>query len=282
MVAGVIDVAYHPICGAVRMTHFTGISVVIPAFNRLDLLIRAIDSVDSDDVEHTEIIVVDDCSPQIISAGLAGRNVNGIAIRMFRLQRNGGPQAARNFGIRRAHFSHIALLDSDETFLVGKLAAVRSEIICHDPDIIFHAERGVSGYNFIGRSWWLYVRSVVPFHWFITLINPVGTSSFVFARNGRLGAPSLRYTEDWAFLLHYTRPGMIVRYLTEEFSKVHRVRGSEGGVSAQRWRMRKGEFMARSMLLRHGSAGDYLRYILGTAVGGVRLLNDLVRLRYWR
>jgi teichuronic acid biosynthesis glycosyltransferase TuaG len=263
------------------MNGYTGISVIIPAFDRKELLLRAIGSVDSDDPERTEIVVVDDCSPNLDLADLPSRNVHGIAVRTFRLTRNGGPQAARNYGIRRARFSHIALLDSDETFHPGKLAAVRQVIDRNDPDIVFHAETGVPGYNAIARRWWRQGRPVVPFHWLIALLNPVGTSSLVFVRNGRLGAPSLRFTEDWAFLLRYVTPQTRVVYLTSEWSQVHRTRGSEGGESAARWRMRKGEFQARTLLLRHGAPSDLVRFAIGSAMGSLRLANDLLRTRYW-
>lgn len=264
------------------MSRYTGISVVIPAYGRKQLLLRAIDSVDGSDSGPVEIIVVDDCSPNLTLEDLPPVNAHGVAIRTFRLATNGGPQVARNYGIRRARYSHISLLDSDETFLPGKLEAVRAVLIERDPDLVFHAERGVPGYNTIARRWWRAGRPAVPFHWLLALLNPVGTSSLTFVRNGFLGAPSLRFTEDWAFLLRYVQPSTQIVYIPQELSQVHRARGSAGGESSARWQMRKGEFQARLLLLRRVTPGNLVRFGLGGAMGLVRLSNDLVRRRYWR
>ena len=97
-------------------TRPTGVSVVIPTFNRSAELRRAIDSVTSLSPERTEILVIDDGSTESAITGLPSLNAHGVPVRGYRQRHNRGPQAARNLGMRRARFSHIAFLDSDDRF----------------------------------------------------------------------------------------------------------------------------------------------------------------------
>ena len=99
-----------------------GISVVIPAYARYDALLDAIESVATAAVKQVEIVVVDDCSPNVILADkLPEYNSSGIPVRVYRLAKNSGPQSARNLGVRRARFSYVAFLDSDDKFSPEKI-----------------------------------------------------------------------------------------------------------------------------------------------------------------
>ncbi|MGU0056947.1 glycosyltransferase family 2 protein [Enterobacter hormaechei] len=98
-----------------------GISVVIPSYNRIDTLLRAVDSIDSCQKEKVEIIVVDDCSDFDIYSVLQRYNKNNIPIRIFKNSTNKGPQVSRNVGIRRASFEFVAFLDSDDYFSPDKI-----------------------------------------------------------------------------------------------------------------------------------------------------------------
>jgi glycosyltransferase involved in cell wall biosynthesis len=95
------------------------VSVVVPTFNRAGKVGQAIDSVLAQTYPHWELIVVDDGSrddtPRLLAA-------YGERIRRFR-QENRGVSAARNRGLQAARGQFIALLDSDDTWLPGKLAA---------------------------------------------------------------------------------------------------------------------------------------------------------------
>jgi glycosyltransferase involved in cell wall biosynthesis len=95
------------------------VSVVIPTYNRAWSLATALDSVLSQDFGAFETIVVDDGSSDETPALLAGY---GAALRVIR-QPNRGVSAARNAGIRAARAPLVALLDSDDYWLPGKLAA---------------------------------------------------------------------------------------------------------------------------------------------------------------
>ena len=98
------------------------IAVVLPVHNRADVLARAIDSVLAQELTDFELIVVDDWSSDE-SATIAG-SYGDPRIRLIRLDRNRGGNAARNEGLRAAEAPLIAFLDSDDRYLANKLARV--------------------------------------------------------------------------------------------------------------------------------------------------------------
>jgi glycosyltransferase involved in cell wall biosynthesis len=91
------------------------ISVVIPSYNRADLLLRALDSVFAQTHPADEIIVVDDGSTDDTLL-----RTSQLPITLIQ-QENRGVSAARNVGIQRASGDWIALLDSDDEWLPDKL-----------------------------------------------------------------------------------------------------------------------------------------------------------------
>src|SRR5947199_6506358 len=86
------------------------VSVIIPTYNRAALVDQAIDSVLSQTRAPTQIIVVDDGSTDQTAQLL---DTYGSAITVI-TQRNAGPAAARNTGLRAATGDLVALLDSDD------------------------------------------------------------------------------------------------------------------------------------------------------------------------
>jgi O-antigen biosynthesis protein len=96
------------------------VSVVIPTYNRMGTIRRAIASVLAQDYAPLELIVVDDGSTDETCA-----LVEAIADDRIRLVRqpNGGVGAARNRGINEARGGLIAFCDSDDEWLPGKLSA---------------------------------------------------------------------------------------------------------------------------------------------------------------
>lgn len=108
-------------------------SVIIPAYNRYQLLKRAIDSVLNQTFEDFELIVVDDGSTD---------ETPGVAIEYegritYIRQDNGGVSNARNRGIHLARSPYIAFLDSDDVWFPEKLNEQCSYIDCH-PDVLIH------------------------------------------------------------------------------------------------------------------------------------------------
>ncbi|HEX8255051.1 MAG TPA: glycosyltransferase [Thermoanaerobaculia bacterium] len=84
-------------------------SVVIPTYNRLDMLLRVLDALDHQvDAPPFEVIVINDGSSDATDATISARK--GIT---FRTQANAGPSAARNRGISLARGKFIVLIGDD-------------------------------------------------------------------------------------------------------------------------------------------------------------------------
>lgn len=95
------------------------ISVIIPAYNREDTVVRAIDSVLRQTHRDLEVIVVDDGSEDRTRQRVEG--IRDPRLVYFRSEKNLGAAAARNLGISLAKGAYIAFQDSDDEWYENKL-----------------------------------------------------------------------------------------------------------------------------------------------------------------
>jgi glycosyltransferase involved in cell wall biosynthesis len=108
------------------------VSVVIPVYNRVTLLPRAVESVLHQRVPDTwalELVIVDDDSSDgsgEYASALAARDPRVTAVR---IRRSGFPGAVRNRGVEIASGEIVAFLDSDDLWLPGK---VERQLPLHD------------------------------------------------------------------------------------------------------------------------------------------------------
>ncbi|MCK5498413.1 MAG: glycosyltransferase family 2 protein [Gammaproteobacteria bacterium] len=128
------------------------VSVVIPTFNRVTLLERALDSVLAQTMPADEVIIVDDGSTDNTVSILKSRYLEiDLPMINFIEQENQGVSAARNAGIKAARHEWIALLDSDDVWHENKLEkqtqALKNApeyLICHSDEIWIRNGRRVN------------------------------------------------------------------------------------------------------------------------------------------
>lgn len=94
------------------------ISVVIPVYNRANIVNKAVRSIINQTYSVNEIIVVDDGSNDDIESVIKG--FKNRDIKLLR-QTNKGVSAARNAGVNKAKNQWIAFLDSDDYWLPSKV-----------------------------------------------------------------------------------------------------------------------------------------------------------------
>ncbi len=87
------------------------VSIVMPAYNAADYIVRAIESVLIQNYRNFELIVVDDGSTDR-TADIV-RDFKNEQIKYF-FKENGGVASARNFGLQKAGGTFIVMLDSDD------------------------------------------------------------------------------------------------------------------------------------------------------------------------
>jgi glycosyltransferase involved in cell wall biosynthesis len=96
------------------------VTVVIPTYNRANLIARSIKSVLSQTYQDFELVVVDDSSTDNTKEVVT--SFNDERVRYIRHEQNRGEAAARNTGIKVARGEYIACQDSDDEWLPEKLA----------------------------------------------------------------------------------------------------------------------------------------------------------------
>lgn len=97
------------------------ISVYIPTYNRLELLKRAVQSVQNQTYKNFEIIIVDDNSSDGTQDFLVGLAKVDSRIRYFFKDKNSGACVSRNIAINLAQGELITGLDDDDYFLPHRL-----------------------------------------------------------------------------------------------------------------------------------------------------------------
>lgn len=110
--------------------------VVIPCYNRAQVVADAVASVLAQDHAPTRIIVVDDGSSDNSAAVIRRLALvyDGLLVAAM-LPRNGGASNARNVGVSLCHSPWVAFLDSDDVWMPGAASAMlaaseAADVIC--------------------------------------------------------------------------------------------------------------------------------------------------------
>lgn len=106
--------------------NFPLISVYMPTYNRVNMAIRAIESVLAQDYPNIELLVVDDASKDDTWQVLTNKYINDERIRFFRQSTGQGACAARNRAIDEAKGEFVTGIDDDDEFLPNRLSSLYS------------------------------------------------------------------------------------------------------------------------------------------------------------
>ncbi len=217
-------------------------SVVIPCFNAVNTVRRALESCFLQSERSVEILLVDDASSDAtpaLLAELAAAAPADMQVHVHCLQNNGGPARARNFGWDRATGRYLAFLDADDCWDPDKLANIR-EYLQHNPETLLlgHPHRQLGETRPEPEP----ARVRLMSYWQLLLRNIAQTSCIVVARAVTLRFDTdMRYTEDHDLWLRLTRQQAAVCLDGLTLTQLGRPQMSPGGLSGRRWAMRKGE-----------------------------------------
>ncbi len=95
------------------------VSVIIPTYNRCNLILDTIHSVLAQTYENVEVLIVDDGSTDDSEKRIVA--IKDSRVRYIKLQHFGYPAPARNYGIKMARGRYVAFLDSDDVWFPKKL-----------------------------------------------------------------------------------------------------------------------------------------------------------------
>lgn len=227
------------------------VSVIIPCYNCSETINLTVESIIQQTRLPEELFLINDASPdngRTIATlnSLKDRLGSIIDIHVINFTENKGPASARNAGWDAATKPYISFLDADDRWHPQKLEIIYS-IIEQNPQV-----------DLIGHDFYLAVdqssaRTVYSTQsipgiirkrfYSILLLNPFVTPSFLLKRDIRqIMNPHLRYCEDHEFLLRVSHT-YNVYYLKLKLVQLGREPFAEGGLTAKRLLMRKGEII---------------------------------------
>lgn len=186
----------------------TDVTVVVPTYNRADLIGKSIASIQAQTAPVTAIVIVDDGSTDDTRALVARLAVADSRITLVE-QTNAGANVARNNGISHAATALVAFLDSDDrwepTKIARQLAAWASR-----PDAVasFTGILAVDG----DRPLYHYDIPADPTLDDLRRHNALGTTSAAMVRTDVLRSvggfdPTLPSCQDWDLWLRLRRAG---------------------------------------------------------------------------
>ncbi len=116
-------------------------SIIIPTYNNLILLKKAIKSLENQTFKDFETILVDDGSNDgTNNFFLNNYNKNLINLKFFCIPRSGGPAKPRNVGIIKSNGKWLCFLDSDDFWSYNKLEITKNYIDKKKYDLFYHKE----------------------------------------------------------------------------------------------------------------------------------------------
>lgn len=112
------------------------ISIIVPVFNRSDLLREALESVKMQSYENWEVVIVDDNSTENLEAMIT-KLLDSSKFKYIKNSRNLGPNNSRNIGLNNSKGSYVSFLDSDDIILPDKLTKLVNIAISGNGDYIY-------------------------------------------------------------------------------------------------------------------------------------------------
>jgi rhamnopyranosyl-N-acetylglucosaminyl-diphospho-decaprenol beta-1,3/1,4-galactofuranosyltransferase len=181
------------------------VSVVLPTYERADLVGRAVRSVLTQTFANFELVVVDDASTDDTEACI--RTFSDVRIRYIKRETNGGVAAAQNSGLSAARGAFITFLHSDDEYRPEKLEAQLGLLLDADADVgvvecATIVSNGSSAHPTPPRLQGIGYEDLLAFR------VGVHISAFMFKRecldSGRFDE-TLRCWEDWDLLVRLVR-----------------------------------------------------------------------------
>jgi glycosyltransferase involved in cell wall biosynthesis len=219
-------------------------SVIIPAYNAAATIERALDSCFIQTYAPDEIIVVNDASTDDTQRILEEKYGDRITLINFTV--NNGASVARNKGLDRAQGNYIAFLDADDVWHRDKLFLMKTILEAQEGiDFLFHPFT-LQDINTVKIPEGATIYQIP----FIKLLlrSGIGTPCVVMKndRSFRFN-DSMRYAEDYDLWLRIAYRHKI-HFIDVPLTQIGRPVLSKGGLSANKWAMRKGEIKAFTRL----------------------------------
>lgn len=192
-------------------------SVIIPCYNRANIIGPCLASVQAQSMTDFECIIVDDGSDDSVALAQVVLALNDPRFRVIRRE-NGGGGAARNTGIAAARADWIAFLDSDDEFLPHKLAHYAEALNTCDTNTVLFSQSYVN--RGLPQLWIRPKRAPMPHEGidaYLLCNGGVILTSTLLVHRELLGAvnfdPTLRRFQDPDLVLRLAKHGAVFKMI---------------------------------------------------------------------
>jgi glycosyltransferase involved in cell wall biosynthesis len=189
-----------------RKTQKITVSIIMPTYNRKNIIEKAVNSVINQTYSEYELIIVDDGSTDGTEDLIKKKYRNYLKygkIKYFK-QKNGGVSKARNKGLSEAKGNVIAYLDSDNYWFETYLEKMVSALFNNNVNTAYSAEEVNDDYRnnkYVRET--RYDRTLILRGNFID-INIFVHKKFLYDKLGGFNE-SLNRLVDWDLILRYTK-----------------------------------------------------------------------------
>ncbi len=174
------------------------ISLIIPAYNHADALVRTLQAIARQTRAPEEVIVVDDGSTDGPEAAVAAAGLRPLVTRWLTLDTNRGAPVARNTGFAASTGEAVLFLDADATLRPDALALLSEALAAHPEAAFAYSAFRFGRKVFTGRPF-----AAAP----LAEANFIHTSALI--RRGAFPGfdPALRKFQDWDLWIRIVQAG---------------------------------------------------------------------------
>ncbi|HEX6530102.1 MAG TPA: glycosyltransferase family 2 protein [Burkholderiales bacterium] len=231
------------------------VSVVVPCYRSAETVGETIDSAFAQTIRPLELIAVDDASPDGTAQVLEERQraCGADWLKIVRLPVNRGVASARNAGWAAARGAFVAFVDSDETWHPRKVE-IQHGFMRRHPEIAISAHRTVRRERGAAPAAVADHPPVrYPPAWSVLFKNLFGVRTVMLRKElpyrfleGR------RHMEDHLLWMTMALRGERIALLDAPLASIHKAPYGASGLSAELWRMEKGDLDNYRLLHREG------------------------------
>lgn len=248
------------------------VSVIIPVYNSGKEAFRAVQSVSQQTLLPKEVILVDDCSPNIEGtrywlSRITEKFSAYFNVNILYQKNNAGPGEARNAGWDIAKGKYIAFLDSDDIWHPQKMEIQyrfmeehpKIGFCCHHLSII--KENEIDKFKLtpirITKCDFIMIKPIR----YLFKHYPIGGTSYVMAKNisNIRFLPGKRYSEDYLVWLEFCflyGGALINKFMGASFKPFY----GAGGLSKNLWDLEAGELENYNILYKQGLISQRICY----------------------
>lgn len=221
------------------------VTVVVPCYRCAATVARALESVASQTLQPAELILVDDASgDETLEVLHSLQRRYGDWVKVIELPVNRGAASARNAGWNIATQPYVAFLDADDAWHPKKIEVQYAYMQAHtDVTLSGHACRQLPQESGHAPQWDVHLKCVRPITWDGLLIRHAFVTPSVMLKReiSQRFAEGVRYMEDHRLWLEILDAGFTTVKLEIELVAIYKPGYGAAGLSADMWRMEKGE-----------------------------------------